>query len=69
VDSHDWEQPGVRKIVRNVVYSARPGSIILMHDGGGNRIQTVAALPYIIKALRKRGYAFVSLDELAASSR
>jgi peptidoglycan/xylan/chitin deacetylase (PgdA/CDA1 family) len=69
VDSRDWTRPGVKKIVRNVVYNARPGSIILMHDGGGNRAQTVAALPYIIKGLRARGYTFVTLDQLAAMSR
>ncbi len=69
VDSQDWTRPGVKKIVRNVVYNVRPGSIILMHDGGGNRAQTVAALPYIIKDLRKKGYRFVTLDQLAAMSR
>ncbi len=69
VDSLDWKRPGTRKIVKNVVYASRPGSIILMHDGGGNRTQTVSALPYIIKQLKRRGYTFVTLDELAASSR
>ena len=69
VDSRDWARPGVRKIVRNVVYHTRPGSIILMHDGGGNRAQTIKALPYIIHALKKKGYTFVTLDELAARSR
>jgi peptidoglycan/xylan/chitin deacetylase (PgdA/CDA1 family) len=69
VDSRDWTRPGTRKIVKNVVYATRPGSIVLMHDGGGNRNQTVAALPFIIKQLKKKGYTFVTLDELAAMSR
>jgi len=69
IDSRDWTRPGTKAIVRNVVTRARPGSIILMHDGGGNRAQTAAALPFIIKQLEKRGYRFVTLDELAAMSR
>jgi peptidoglycan-N-acetylglucosamine deacetylase len=69
VDSRDWTRPGTKAIVRNVVSHTRPGSIILMHDGGGNRAQTAAALPFIIKQLRQRGYTFVTVDELSAMSR
>lgn len=69
VDSRDWTRPGVVRIVQNVVNATRPGSIILMHDGGGNRAQSVRALPYIIHRLKKKGYSFVTLDELAAQSR
>jgi peptidoglycan/xylan/chitin deacetylase (PgdA/CDA1 family) len=59
VDSDDWKKPGVDQIVANVMNNVRPGSIILMHDGGGDsRAQTVAALKRIIPELRDRGYGF-----------
>ncbi|MET3804252.1 peptidoglycan/xylan/chitin deacetylase (PgdA/CDA1 family) [Nakamurella sp. UYEF19] len=60
-DSLDWTTPGVTTIVKNVVSTVTPGAIILMHDGGGNRTQTLAALPKIITALRAAGYTFVVL--------
>jgi peptidoglycan/xylan/chitin deacetylase (PgdA/CDA1 family) len=60
-DSLDWKTPGVARIVKNVVNTVTPGAIILMHDGGGNRGQTLAALPKIITALRAAGYTFVGL--------
>jgi peptidoglycan/xylan/chitin deacetylase (PgdA/CDA1 family) len=66
VDSGDWAKPGVKKIANGVVKRTRPGSIVLMHDGGGNRAQTVKALPLIIKQLRKKGYTFVTVEELYA---
>ena len=44
VDPRDWSRPGVREIVRDIESDTRTGSIILEHDGGGNRSQTVAAL-------------------------
>ena len=58
VDSNDWKRPGIPTIVKNVVSAVTPGAIILMHDGGGDRSQTLAALPKIITALRAAGYAF-----------
>ncbi|MCA1840504.1 MAG: polysaccharide deacetylase family protein [Actinomycetota bacterium] len=61
VDSKDWSKPGVDAIVRRVVDSVHPGSIILMHDGGPDRSQTVAALPRIIDELRARGYSFTAM--------
>jgi peptidoglycan/xylan/chitin deacetylase (PgdA/CDA1 family) len=64
LDSRDWERPGVQKILDRVVNYARPGGIILMHDGGGNRSQTVAALPKILKQLGDQGYHFVTVSEL-----
>jgi peptidoglycan/xylan/chitin deacetylase (PgdA/CDA1 family) len=64
VDSEDYRQPGVAQIVRNVVDAVQPGSIVLMHDGGGDRTQTVAAIPRIVKRLRKDGYRFVSVPRL-----
>ena len=64
VDTSDYELPGVKAIVHSAVSGARPGAIILMHDGGGNRQETVDALPLIIKALRARGYKLVSVPRL-----
>lgn len=66
VDSRDWTKPGAKKIARNVVSHTRPGSIILMHDGGGNRAQTIAALPIIIRELREKGYRFATVDDLVS---
>jgi peptidoglycan-N-acetylglucosamine deacetylase len=64
VDPKDWSTPGTGAIYSRVVGSTRPGSIVLMHDGGGNRSQTVAALPHIIHTLRGRGYSFVTVTKL-----
>jgi peptidoglycan/xylan/chitin deacetylase (PgdA/CDA1 family) len=44
----------------------RPGSIVLMHDGGGDRSQTIAALPKIVRRLRRKGYGLVTVDKLIA---
>ena len=46
----DYERPGVERIADGVVGAARPGAIILMHDGGGDRTQTIAAIPKIVRA-------------------
>ena len=64
VDSNDYELPGVNVIVDRVLDGARPGAIILLHDAGGNRSQTVAALPEIIHGLRKRGFKLVTVPKL-----
>ena len=64
VDPRDYERPGVERIKQQVLDQVRPGSIILMHDGGGDRRQTVEALPAILSVLGSRGYHFVTLDEL-----
>jgi peptidoglycan-N-acetylglucosamine deacetylase len=61
IDSRDWTKPGTAAIVKRVVGGVRSGSVILMHDGGGNRSQTVAALPTILKALKAQGYGFRTL--------
>ncbi|HEX4160928.1 MAG TPA: polysaccharide deacetylase family protein [Acidimicrobiales bacterium] len=61
VDSQDWTRPGVGAIVQDVVGAAFPGAVVGMHDGGGDRSETVAALPQIITQLRARGYGFVSV--------
>jgi peptidoglycan/xylan/chitin deacetylase (PgdA/CDA1 family) len=64
VDTDDYEMPGVTAIVNRAVHGAQPGAIILLHDAGGNRSETAAALPRIIKALRKRGYKLVTIPRL-----
>lgn len=65
IDTRDWSSPGVKKIVKTTLKYARRGSIILMHDGGVNRKQTIKALPQIITKLKKRGFVFVTIQELA----
>lgn len=64
VDPRDWSRPGTDKIMQNVLGSTHNGSIILMHDGGGDRAQTVAALPTIIATLEQRGFQFVTISRL-----
>lgn len=66
-DSDDWATPGVQSIVSNSTLAMKPGSVILMHDGGGDRSQTMEALPQIISAWKSEGYRFVTVDELIAS--
>lgn len=63
-DSMDYNRPSVPSLVRNVMKNARPGGIVLMHDGGGDRSHTVKALPIIIAQLKKQGYKFVTVPEL-----
>jgi peptidoglycan-N-acetylglucosamine deacetylase len=58
VDPRDWSRPGARKIVRTIMKSTKTGSIILEHDGGGDRSQTVAALQIAIPRLLDEGYRF-----------
>jgi peptidoglycan/xylan/chitin deacetylase (PgdA/CDA1 family) len=64
VDTSDYLAPGVDAIVSRAVSGARPGAIILMHDAGGNRSETVAALPKIISQLQARGYRLVTVPRL-----
>lgn len=72
VDPRDWENPPAEKIAARVLDRVRPGSIVILHEGRAN---TLAALPEIIRALRERGYALVTVSQLllapavAASSR
>lgn len=79
VDSEDWQRPGVPTIVNNVLNRIQSGpticndesdpqcsrNIVLLHDSGGDRSQTVAALPILIDTLRARGFRFVPVSELA----
>jgi peptidoglycan-N-acetylglucosamine deacetylase len=64
VDTKDYQQPGAPAIVESVLAGARPGAIFLMHDGGGDRSQTIAALPTIIRDLRARGLKLVTVPQL-----
>jgi len=63
-DAEDYRRPPVSQLVNTVLRYAKPGGMVLMHDGGGNRSNTVQALPQIIDALKKRGYRFVTVPEL-----
>jgi peptidoglycan/xylan/chitin deacetylase (PgdA/CDA1 family) len=67
VDPRDWEAPSPEALCRRVVESATDGSIVVLHDGGGPRDATVAALPRIVTALRGRGYRLVPASELLAA--
>jgi peptidoglycan/xylan/chitin deacetylase (PgdA/CDA1 family) len=64
VDPADWSTPGTGAIYSRVVDAAQAGSIILMHDGGGPRDETLAALPQIIDTLRARGFGFATVTGL-----
>ena len=66
VDTLDWRDHKASLIASRAVRGTRSGSVVLMHDGGGNRSATVAAVPRIIRSLRAKGYDFVTLDELYA---
>lgn len=63
-DSIDYKRPSVSTLVNRVVKRATPGGIVLLHDGGGNRSNTVASLVPIIKKLKQQGYSFVTIPEL-----
>jgi peptidoglycan/xylan/chitin deacetylase (PgdA/CDA1 family) len=68
VDTNDWRRPGTGAIIADAwaarAVAVRPGSIVLMHDAGGPRGQTLAALPAVIRTLRRRGYRLVTVPEL-----
>lgn len=74
VDPNDWKRPGVKPIIDDTIAGVedsdyeRSGNVILLHDGGGDRSQTVQALPVIIDQLRARGYTFVPVSALAGLS-
>ncbi|MFF5967392.1 bifunctional polysaccharide deacetylase/glycosyltransferase family 2 protein [Streptomyces collinus] len=60
-DSEDWRRPGVKEIIRNATPKDGKGAIVLMHDSGGDRSQTVAALDDYISGLQDKGYRFHTL--------
>jgi peptidoglycan-N-acetylglucosamine deacetylase len=65
VDPRDWSRPGVPHIVDTILHRTRPGAIILEHDGGGNRQQTVDALTIVLPRLLHAGYNFVTPNHRA----
>lgn len=75
VDPDDWALPGANAIVeRTMAGLENPnpderGQVVLLHDGGGDRSQTVAALPELIRRVRARGYRFITISELAGITR
>lgn len=75
VDPNDWQRPGTDAIVRQVVEQVEDASadssrnVVLLHDGGGDRQQTVDALPQIIAILKAKGYHFVTASQLVGVSR
>jgi len=62
-DSEDWQKPGVRQIIRNATPKHGKGAIVLMHDSGGDRHQTVQALDRFLPDMKDKGYAFDNLTE------
>jgi peptidoglycan/xylan/chitin deacetylase (PgdA/CDA1 family) len=64
VDPRDWSLPGTSAIISRVLAGVRPGSIVLQHNAGGPRYQTLAALPTEISTLKARGYKFVTVTQM-----
>lgn len=62
IDPRDWDKPGKSAIVQNVMTNVHPGAIILLHDGGGNRSETVAALDTMLQKLKAKGYGFRAMN-------
>jgi len=69
IDPQDWAKPGADVILQRVKQQRRDGSIILLHDAGGDRSQTVAALPRILDWLHTRGDTVVPLSTLLGTTR
>ncbi len=65
IDSKDWQRRGVAKTVASASPREGRGGVVMFHDGGGNRSQTVAALTVLLPRLKAQGYQFVSLAQLA----
>ncbi|HEX8630027.1 MAG TPA: polysaccharide deacetylase family protein [Catenuloplanes sp.] len=59
IDTRDWQRPSARTITARIVNHARPGDVVLMHDGGGDRAGTVKSLDATIGQLKKKGFTFV----------
>ncbi len=67
VDPRDWAQPGIRAIEYTILTTVHDRAIIICHDGGGRRDQTLTALAEVIPALKARGYRFVTVQQLMQS--
>lgn len=68
IDSDDWKKLSSSEIVDRVLDQVSEGNVILLHDSGGDRSNTVKALPIIIKELKKRGYVFTTVADLIGKS-
>ena len=65
IDTQDWQLPGAEAIYQQMI-SAQPGDIILCHDGGGDRSQTIEALRRALPYLKSKGFSFLTMDEMLA---
>jgi cellulose synthase/poly-beta-1,6-N-acetylglucosamine synthase-like glycosyltransferase/peptidoglycan/xylan/chitin deacetylase (PgdA/CDA1 family) len=65
LDGEDWRRPGAAEIARRITPKGANGGIVLLHDGGGDRSQTIAALEQAVPRLRARGFEFVPVSALA----
>jgi cellulose synthase/poly-beta-1,6-N-acetylglucosamine synthase-like glycosyltransferase/peptidoglycan/xylan/chitin deacetylase (PgdA/CDA1 family) len=68
-DGEDWRRPGVKEIVRAATPPRAAGGIVLLHDGGGDRSETLAAVERLVPRLRTRGFRFLTVSQLAGLSR
>ncbi|RUS47530.1 DUF2062 domain-containing protein [Cohnella sp. AR92] len=69
IDPEDWQRPSTDAIVDRVMSRLHEGNVILLHDAGGDRSQTVEALPRIIEQLQRQGYSFTTLSALIGKTR
>ena len=71
IDPNDWQRPGTDEIVNRVVEGAEKGegNIVLLHDAGGDRTQTVEAIPRLVETLRSRGFQIVTVADLLGRTR
>jgi len=71
IDPNDWRNPGVNQIVNTVIEQATTGqgNVVLLHDSGGDRSQTVLALPKVIQELQQRGFELVTISDLLGLQR
>ncbi|HYK72852.1 MAG TPA: polysaccharide deacetylase family protein [Pseudoneobacillus sp.] len=67
-DTKDWSRPGVSKITKDVISDTKPGDIVIFHDAGGDRSQTVKALENILEVLYKEGFKCVTVSEMLSRS-
>jgi len=69
VDPQDWTKPPAYRINERVFSQLTPGSVVLLHDGGGDRSQTIGALPSMIREMKRQGYSFVTVEQLSAADK
>jgi peptidoglycan/xylan/chitin deacetylase (PgdA/CDA1 family) len=64
VDPHDWKHSSPESMAAEIAVALKPGAVILLHDGGGNRARTVQALPLVLDEIERRGYEIVLVSEI-----